>query len=103
MQDGAQQDCFKGDGHHRLEPVQPADCKPGPVAEPGVGVGRERPGIRVAAGVPRHDQVTRRDLLLAVTDLLRFDRVDARTQSRARGLRRTKIELPPRQKIQGKG
>ncbi len=47
-------------------------------------------GIRVAAGVPRRDQITRRDLLLAVTDLLRFDRADARTQSRARGLRRAK-------------
>lgn len=51
-------------------------------------------GIRVAAGVPRCDQVTRRDLLLAVSGLVRFDRVDARTRARARGLRPVQLELP---------
>ncbi|HSN42708.1 MAG TPA: OB-fold nucleic acid binding domain-containing protein, partial [Propionibacteriaceae bacterium] len=47
-------------------------------------------GIRRYTPVRRPDQVTRRDLLLALADLRRMDMVEARTSSRAKGLRRMK-------------
>ncbi|MDO5735483.1 MAG: hypothetical protein Q4P15_03310, partial [Propionibacteriaceae bacterium] len=45
-------------------------------------------GIGRHAAVARHDQVTRRDLLLALADLHRMRRVEDRTRSRAGGRRR---------------
>ncbi len=47
-------------------------------------------GIRRYSPVRRPDQVTRRDLLLALADLRRMDIVESRTASRAKGLRRMK-------------
>jgi error-prone DNA polymerase len=46
-------------------------------------------GIGPATDVAVRGRVTRRDLLLAVADLARFDRADTRAARRARGLRRT--------------
>lgn len=51
-------------------------------------------GIGGPRSVTGHDQVTRRDLLLAVADLARFDRADARVASRAKGLRRQRDQRP---------
>ncbi|SDE53219.1 DNA polymerase III subunit alpha [Auraticoccus monumenti] len=48
-------------------------------------------GIGSTLGVRRRQKVTRRDLLLAVADLQRNDSADARTRSRARGLRRASL------------
>lgn len=44
-------------------------------------------GITGAHPVRRREQVTRRDLLLSLADMIRLDRVDARMHGRARGLR----------------
>lgn len=44
-------------------------------------------GITGAHPVRRREQITRRDLLLSLADLIRLDRVDARMHGRARGLR----------------
>lgn len=46
-------------------------------------------GVGRPSSVLRHGRLTRRDLLLALADLVRQSRVDARTASRARGLRRS--------------
>jgi error-prone DNA polymerase len=48
-------------------------------------------GIGAATPVRRRNQMTRRDLLLAVADLQRSAQADARAASRARGLRRSSL------------
>ena len=56
-------------------------------------------GIGDPTPVQRHGRITRRDLLLAVADLERADRVDARSHGRARGVRvvvRERGEADPR-------
>ncbi len=50
--------------------------------------------IGPATDVLERGRVTRRDLLLSVTDLARFDRADARVAQRARGLRRVVAPTP---------